>query len=405
MEISTQIIIFVLMIIVSAFFSLAETTLISLGRFKVRHWVEKKKAGAVYVKKLKDNPETLLSIVLIGNNLVNTAAAVIMTSISLEIFDDNVLAIATGIATLIILVFGDIIPKSIGTASNERLAPILAPIIWYLGYAVYHVVKGLDFLLKAINRIIGSKVPVITEEELKTILKTSEEEGAIKEIEKKLIHRIFDFDSISVADVMTRKGGMVCVSSEMAISDVLRLPTAKMYTRFPVYAKTKDNIIGILNIKDMLKSVRENKLDAKVGSMMGKPLFAYEGKKLDAMLKTFQAGKQHMAIVVNDKNAVVGLITIENILEEIVGEIIDESDRINPSITEISKNAWVIKGSTEISEVNSKTGIKIKESDFISMDSFVFGKLKRAPRMGEVIVHGNYRIIMEDVQGKKAGRV
>ena len=404
MELNTQIILLALMIVLSAFFALSESALISLSKFKARYWVERKKFGAIYVKKLKDNPETLLSIVLIGNNLVNTAAAVITTSIAIQSFKSDALGIAIGIATFLILIFGDIMPKSIGTSNNEVLAPIVAPIIWHLGYIVYPIVKVLDYLLKAINKIIGiKKMPIITQEELKSILRTGEEEGTIKEIEKKFIQRIFDFDTITVSDVMTRKSSIVSVSAEMTVKEVLQLPTAKIYTRFPVYEKTRENIVGILNFKDMLKFVKENKLDARVKEIMRNPLFAMESKKLDSMLKLFQTSKQHMAIVLNDKANVVGIVTIENILEEIVGEIIDESDRINPAIMETSKNIWHTKGSVEIEELNSKINIGIKK-DFVDLDSFIVATLNRAPKLGEVLNYSNYKITMEDVQGKKVVR-
>lgn len=394
-----------IMIVLSAFFAMSETALVSLSRFKVRHWVEKKKFGSAYVKKLKDNPEALLSTILIGNNIVNTAAAAIATSIALQIFEHNAIGIATGVATFLILIFGDITPKSIGTNNNEILAPVLAPIIYSLSIAIYPITKVIEYFLKAINKLVGTKkMPIITEEELKSIVKASEEEGSIKEIEKKMVQRIFDFDSIPVGDVMTRKKSMVLVSSDMQIRNVLQLPTAKMYSRFPVYEKNKEDIVGILYLKDMLKLLKDGKFDAPVRQLMHKPLFVFENKKMDTMLRLFQGSKQHMAIVIDEKAHVVGLVTIENILEEIVGEIIDESDRLNPSIELLSKNEWIVKGSTEIEEINSKTGMPIKKSDYIDLDTFIISTLGRAPKLDDVIEYQNYKIKMEDVQGKKVVR-
>ncbi|MBI2659388.1 HlyC/CorC family transporter [Candidatus Woesearchaeota archaeon] len=393
---------FAVMIVLSAFFAMSETALLSISRYKVRHWVEKKRFGAAYVKKLKDNPEILLSTILIGNNVVNTAAAAIATSIALQVFQHNAIGIATGVATFLILIFGDAIPKSIGANNNEILAPIVAPVIWNMSIAIYPVTKALEYFLKGINKLFGAKkIPLITEEELKTIVKASEEEGSIKEIEKKMIQRIFDFDNTPVSDVMTRKKSIVYVSSDMQIKDVLQLPTAKMYSRFPVYEKNKENIVGILYLKDTLKFVKEGKFDVPVKDIMKKPFFVFENKKMDTMLRLFQNRKQHMAIVIDEKAHVVGLVTIENILEEIVGEIIDESDKLNPSIMESSKNEWIVKGSSEIEDVNAKTGISIKKADYIDLDSFIVATLGKAPKVGDVIEHQGYRIIMEDVQGKK----
>lgn len=397
---------FFVMIVLSAFFAMSETALVSLSRFKARHWVEKKKFGSSYVKKLKDNPEVLLSTVLIGNNLVNTAAAAIATSIAIGIFHENAIGIATGVATFFILIFGDITPKSIGSNNSEILAPIVAPVIWGMSIALYPLIKILDYSLKAINKLIGAKkIPIITEDELKTIVKASEEEGSIKEIEKKMIQRIFDFDNTSVSDVMTRKKSIVSVSSDMKIKDVLHLPTAKMYSRFPVYEKNKDNITGILYLKDMMKLVKDGKFEVDVKQIMRKPLFVFGSKKIDSALRLFQSKKMHMAVVIDEKAHVIGIVTLENILEEMVGEIIDESDRINPNVEQLSKNEWAAKGSTEIEEVNARAGMSIKSSDYLNLDNFISASLGRVPKVGDEIIHQNFRIIMEDVQGKKALKV
>ena len=404
MTFKIQLILLFIMLLLSAFFAMSEAALLSLSKFKVRHWVEKKKLGSVYVKKLKDNPEVLLSTILIGNNLVNTAAAAITTSIALELFESNALGIATGVATFLILIFGDIAPKSIGANNNETLAPVLAPVIWYLNVAIYPLIKILEYFLKGVNKLVGTKkMSIITREELKSIVKYSEEEGSIKDLEKKMIQRIFDFDNTTISDIMTRKKSMVSVSADMQIKDVLQLPTAKMYSRLPVYGGDKDNIAGIAYLKDMLKFVKEGKFDIPVKQIMRKPLFVFADKKVDTMLRLFQSRKQHMAIVIDEKAHVVGLVTIENILEEIVGEIIDESDRINPSAEQVAKNEWLAKGSIETDDLNTKTGISIKK-DFVDLDSFVLSTLGRAPKPDDVIEHQNYKIKIEDVQGRKVLR-
>ncbi len=405
MAIYNEVVLLIILLALSAFFSGSEAALLSISRFKVRYMVEKKRPGAVYIKKLKDNPERLLSTILIGSNLVTTAAAAITTSISIEIFRDKGIGIAIGAATFLILVFGDITPKSIGTNNNERITPIVAPPIWFLSVAISPLIKLLDYFLKGINKLIGAKkIPIITEEELMMIVKAGEEEGTIKEIENKMIHRIFDFDNTSVSDVMTTKKNMAMVSSETQISDVLKFPTAKRYSRLPVYERHKDNIIGILYLKDMLRLLKDGKLDVKAGHIARKPFFVFEDKKIDKMLRLFQSRKEHMAIVIDKKANVVGLVTIENILEEIVGEIIDESDKINPSISQISKNEWAVKGSAEIEEINSRTGASINASDYIDLDNFIFAMLGRAPRIGDRIAHKDFDLIMDDVQGRKVLR-
>ncbi len=406
MTIELQLILLALMLVLSAFFAMAETALISLSKYKVRHWVEKKRFGSIYVQKLKGNPEALLSTILIGNNLANTAAAALTTSIAIQYFKDNAVGIAIGIATLLILMIGDIVPKSIGGSNNEAIAPLVAPIIWNLNIAMYPVVFVLDNFLKGINKLIGSKkMSLVTKEEMRAILRVSGEEGSLKEIEKNMVERIFDFENITVGDVMTRKKFMVTVGSDMPIKEVLQLPTAKMYSRFPVYEKSKDNIVGIVYLKDMLRHIKEGNFEIPVKQIMRKPFFVFANKKMDTMLKLFQGRKQHMAIVIDQKANVLGIVTIENILEEIVGEIIDESDRINPSLAQIEKNEWIAKGSIEIDELDSKTGLSIKKSDYIDLDHFILSELGRPAKIGEEINYQNFKLIMEDVQGKKVLRV
>ena len=405
MQLQTQIILIIILIIMTAFFSAVESALLSLSRFRVRYMVEKKRFGAAYVKKLKDDPERFLSTILIGNSIVTVAASALGTSIALTIFHENAIAIATGIMTFLVLVFGEITPKSLATRNNEIVSLFTARIIWWLSIALYPIIRLLDRFLKMMNRLVGTKgLSIITKEELKSIVKMGEEEGSIKDLEKKMIHRIFDFENTTASDVMTPRKNIVSVSSDIMIKDVLQLPNAKMYSRFPVYEKSKDNIVGILYLKDILRFVKEGKFDTGVRQIMRKPFFVFENKKMDSMLRLFQDKKQHMAIVIDQKAQIVGVVTIENILEEIVGEIIDESDRIDPGLGEISKNEWISKGSTEIGEINAKTGMQLKESDYDNLDSFVFSTLGRQPKQGDEILYKNYKIIMEDVQGKKVLR-
>lgn len=405
MAVQNQIMMIILLLILDAFFSASESALLSISRFKVRYMVERKRLGAAYVKRLKDDPERLLSTILIGNNVVTIVASAIATSIAISLNKGDAVVVSTILMSFLIIIFAEITPKSLATRNNETFSLFAAPPIWFLSVAIYPIIKIIDYFLKGINKLVGTKkIPIITEEELKTIIKASGEEGTIKEIEKKMIQRVFDFDNTSVSDIMTGKKNMVCVSSDMQIKDVLQLMTAKLYSRLPVYDMSRENIVGILYLKDMLKYIKEGRLDVAARQVMKKPLFVFANKKVDKMLHLFQDMKQHMAIVIDEKAQILGLVTIENILEEIVGEIIDESDKIDPSVTSISKNEWAAKGSSEIAEVNAKSGITIKTSDYVDLDSFITATLGRPPKLNEEISYQNFRIIMEDVQGKKVLR-
>lgn len=404
-QIEYQVILIALLLLLSAFFAAAEACLLSLSKYKVNYMLEKKKLGAIYVKKLKDNPEKLLSTVLIGNNIVNVAASAIATSISITLFKSNAIGIATGIMSFLILIFGDITPKSLAVRNNESFSLFLSPIIWWISIALYPLVKLIDMFLRAIHKLFGTKkIPIITREEIKSIVKASEEQGGLKDTEKKLVQRIFDFENTTVRDVMTRKKNIFSVSADMKIKDVPLFPSQKMFSRLPVYSKEKDNFVGILYLKDILKYIKDGNTDVEVKQVMRKPFFVFETKKMDTMLRLFQSRRQHMAVVIDDKGRVVGIVTIENILEEMVGEIIDESDRLDPGIVQVTRNEWIAKGSSEISDLNGKTGLSIKESDYVDLDNFIIATLGRAPKIGEDIIFNNFRLLMEDVQGKKVLR-
>ena len=397
-----DIILIAVLIALSAFSALAEAALLSVNRFKVRHWVEKKKLGANYIQKLRDDPARLLTTLLFANNLVNTAIAAIITSVSLSYFKNDAIGIATGIATFLILIFGEIIPKSIGTNNNEILAPYAAPFIWYMSFVFQPFVKLVNALLKEVNHLLGTKqTQIITKEEVKSIVRSTEAAGSLKESEKKLVQRVFDFENTTVGDVMTPKRNIVSVDANMKVKDVLQIPSTKLYSRFPVYENNKDNIVGILYLKEVIRFIKENRMEVPVKEIMRKPFFVFTSKKMDTMLKLFQSKKQHMAIVIDEKGHIAGVVTIENILEEIVGEIIDESDRLNPSIVSVVKNEWIAKGSAEIEEINAKTGIGLKIVDYVDLDSFIIASLNRAPKFGDEVNFKNFKILIEEAQGKK----
>lgn len=408
MALQDQIIILIILLALSAFFSGSETALVSLSRLKVRHLAEKGGRIAKILKKLKDDPQRMLTTILIGNNLVNVGAAAMATSAAIEIFESHAVGISTGVMTFLILVFGEITPKSLATQFNEPYAKFVALPIWYLSIVLYPLIKIFNWFFIFLVKIFGGtiKKPAVTEDYLKSIVAISEEEGSIKEIEKEMIHKIFEFDDINASEIMTPRTDMVLMRSKLKIKDALKIILKKPYSRIPVYEKTRDNIVGIVYLKDIMKYMETKKMNLRLSKIMKKPYFVPEAKKIDTLLKQFQKKKEHLAVVVNEHGIITGLVTIEDILEEIVGEIIDETEKRDPNIKRLKPGEWMVKGKTDVEEINEKLKMNIKEDEgYYTLGGFILNKTGKIPREHEKINYGKFTMIIEEVEEHRILRV
>ncbi|MBW2980048.1 hemolysin family protein [Candidatus Woesearchaeota archaeon] len=386
------------LIILSSFFSGVETALFSLSSLKVRHLVEKKRRNALMLERIKQRPHDLLTTILIGNNVVNIAASALATMIAVDFFESNVVGIVTGIMTFIILVFGEVTPKTLALRHNEGVALFVAGLMNSLMIILFPLVKLLDFITRALTgmRRREIKKPIVTEEELKTMFKAGEEAGAIKETEKRMIHKIFKFDDIDVANIMTARPYMVCANINLRINDLWGLFARSHHTKIPVYEKSKDKIKGMVYLHDALKEKNKN---IKIEKIMRKAYFVPEAKKVDALLKAFQARQNSIAVVVDEHGIVSGLVTMEDILEEIVGEIVEETDKLSPDIRRVSKNSWFVLGKSDIEEVNKKIGSRFREEeDFETIGGYVLNRIGRIPEEGEEIKDGRYVFTIEKLE-------
>lgn len=404
MGLGNQLVILAFLIALSAFFSASETSLMSLSRLRVRHIYEKGGRIAAAIKKLKDNPQRMLTTILIGNNLVNVAAAAIATSSAIDMFGSNGIGIATGVITLLILVFGEVTPKSFAAQYNEQFSKFCAVPIWYLSNLLYPVIKLFDYFNSGIAKLSGSvpQKPKLTQDFLKSIVDISEEEGAINRIEKEMVNRIFEFDEISVSEVMTPKTDMFMLDSNMKIKKALPEILGNPHARIPLYDGSRENIKGIVHIRDLMASMKNKAIDRQLRKIMRKPLFVPETKKIDSLLRYFQKRKEHMAIVVDEHGSITGLVTMEDILEEIVGEIMDETDKRDPNITKISNHEWLVKGKTDVEDVNIKLNMGIpEEEDYDTFGGFILAKAGKIPSEGERIGHGKFNMVVEGLYGHR----
>jgi CBS domain containing-hemolysin-like protein len=370
----------------SAFFSSVETAFYSLSDIRIQHLMEQNRKGIRLVKALKDNNQRLIITILIGNNLANISASSIATSIAIKIFDSNAIGIAIGIMTILILVFGEIIPKNIAMTRNEWIAIASAPVIQFLQLLLFPVIKLLEYFTRFISRPFegDNYDPIITEEEIKSVVSLGEEIGEVKEDERIMIHNIFRFSDLRADEIMIDRTHVFSIDSETKISDAAKKIVEKGYSRIPVYEKKPDHIIGILYAKDILKAVLSGENQEKVKSLARTAMFIPESILLDDLLTEFKKEKVHIALVTDEHGGISGLITIEDILEEIVGDIYDETDDEEIMIRKVDDTKSIVKGETKIEEVNRKLHLNLSEKeDYETISGFILSELRFIPEVGD----------------------
>jgi len=389
-------------IILSAFFSSAETALFSISRVRALHLAKEGKRVDEVIVKMKQDSHKLLSTILIGNNLVNIGASSLATALAMDYFQSNAVGISTGIMTLIILVVGEIFPKSFATRNNIFVSRIVIIPLFWMSKAFFPLILVLNFIPRLLRSVDGA--PGVTEDELMTMVEVVEEEGEIKEEEKEFISNIFEFDDTSASEIMTPRADMYVLD----INDPLDIKTILQsgFTRIPVIDGNIDNIIGVLNIKDLFASYHdtcENPMEVlDIRDVIRDAYFIPVSKKLDSLLHVFKRIKLHIGIVVDEHGGVCGLVTMEDVLEEIVGEISDETDRIDPHIVTLKGQKWIVLGKTEIDEINKALELVIPESsDYDTFSGFVLDKLGRIPKVGESIKIGKYTATVKDREGNR----
>lgn len=386
------------LLVLSGFFSSAETALFSISKTKARHLAKSKSKVYQLIQQMKDDPHRLLTTILIGNNLVNVAAASMATAVTLKFFPNYAVGIATGIMTLLILVFGEVLPKSIATRNNVLIAKIIIYPIYWLSILLYPAVLFLNFIPKLTGKI--KKTPAITEEELMTFVEMVEEEGEIKEEEKELIHKIFEFDDTNASEIMTPRADMFVIEAdkELKLDKIVK----SGFTRIPVIEGNIENVIGIINIKDVFLHQATSDKEIDIRKIMTKPYFVPENKKLDKLMHQFKKRKHHIAIVVDEHGGVSGLITLEDALEEIVGEIRDETDKEEPHIVKHKNKEWTVLGKSDIDEVNEVIGMNIPDlKEYDTFSGYVLDTIGRIPEEKEKITIGSYAITIKEKEGNR----
>lgn len=402
-DIPLLILIFVL-IILSGVFSGSEIALFSLSPAKIRSLIENKKKGAPAVKKLRDNPHDLLITILIGNNLVQTSASVLATYWATKVFDSNVLGYVTGIVTFLALVFGDILPKSFAQRYAEGFSRMIAPFLLILKYLFLPLVWLLTGITKLTMRLFGAHTPMksFTEDELLAMVNIGTEEGDLDEEEKELIENVLEFSETTVEEVMTPRTKMDALDEDTTLVDAVEYINTHSHSRIPVYSETIDHIVGILSVRQLLHFTSHSKNSLKLKELeLSEPLIVPQSKLISDLFKEFQAKRTHMAIIVDEHGGVAGLVSMEDILEELVGEIIDESDIEKVLIKKVGTHTWLLSGEAIIEDINEAIGIELDAPEHKNISYLILEKHQEIPEVGEKIELENAEILVEKVADNK----
>ena len=383
-----MLIILLILIILSAFFSSAETALTTVSKITIRSMIEEGNKKAIIVDKIINNQGKMLSAILIGNNLVNIIASALSTILAQNLFGQYAISFATGLLTIVVLIFGEITPKSLATLNALKLSLAYAKIIYSLMFlltpAIFIINKMAYFFMRLMGIDPTKKMASITETELRTIVDVSHEEGIIEKEERQMINNVFDFGDAIASDVMVPKIDMTMADINSTYDELIKIFRSEKYTRIPIYQDSTDNVIGIINMKDLLLYNPEEIFDVR--KYLRSAFYTYESKKLSELMMEMKKTSVNIVIVLDEYGVTAGLITLEDLLEEIVGEIHDEYDLDEDEpIKKISENIYILEGQMKIDDLNDYLGVNLSSDDYDSIGGLIIEKLDRLPTAGDKI--------------------
>ena len=382
-------VILLILLLLSAFFSGSETALTAINKLRMRSLADDNVKGAKKALKLIEDPTKMLSALLIGNNVVNISATALATTMAIDIWGNRWVGLITGILTLIILIFGEITPKTISAIKAERVALRISGVILFITKLLTPVVFIINKLCNGVMRLFqidpNEKPTSMTESELRTILEVSHEEGVLESEERRMITNVVDFGDSLAKDVMVPRIDMSFASVDLTYDELVQLFSVDKYTRLPVYADNRDNVIGVVNLKDVFFYSGE-KEDFNILDIIREPYFTYEFKKTSELFIEMRNESIALALVLDEYGATAGLITIEDLLEEIVGEIRDEyDDDEEDCIQAVSEKEFIVDGNTKLDDINEVLGLDIESSDYDSIAGHIIYLLDHLPEEGESV--------------------
>ena len=400
---TSQIIALVFLVAMSAVFSSSETAITSVSKIKVRQLDQKDNKNAHLLKKLHDNMQTTISTILIGNNIVNIAASSIATILFTNIFHQNGALISTVVMTVFVLIFGEVLPKTIAQYKNKSVALKFSRFIYFLTLVFKPIVKVLNLLTRLIIKLFVGEdedSSTLTEEELKTLVEVSEEEGVLKNQETEIMINALELKETLAVDIMTPRTSMASVDIEDAESDLKEIIKNITYSRIPVYEGSIDDIIGVLHIKELAHKIIEDDQDFKVRDILKPAFYAYEYIPVVDLFKQMRTKNISISIIIDEYGGTSGIVTMEDILEELVGEIDDEYDN-EKEVTKLSDNEYLVDPEMRIDEVNERFDLDIQSDKFDSIGGFVIELLDRMPKSKDEVEFENLKFVVVNVDKRK----
>lgn len=383
-----QLTVLVILVALSAFFSSAETAFSTVNKIRIRALVEEGNSRAATVEKILDKYSKMISAILIGNNVVNLSASSLATTFAIKVWGSYAVGFATGVLTLIILMCGEIVPKTWARCYAERISLIYAApiytLMWLLTPLIYIVDRFAGGILRLLHIDPNKRMDAMTENELRTYVEVSHEDGVIESEERELIYNVFDFGDALAKDIMIPRIDMTTLSIDATYEEAIAIFRESMYTRLPVYENEIDNIVGLINVKDFL--LIQNHDTFKPADILREAYYTYEFKKTTDLMMEMRKKSYSVAFVLNEYGATVGMITLEDLLEEIVGEIRDEYDADEADLLkEVGERQYLIAGAMKLDDINDAIGTSLDSEDYDSIGGIIIELLDRLPKEEEEV--------------------
>src|SRR5436190_9671391 len=404
-----QLIILIISLILCAMASGAETALTSVSRIKLKNLVEEGDKKALEIERLTANPNIFLSTILVVNSVAVIIASSMTTVLALRFFPNYGELIGTILISLVVLIFCEITPKTTAVQNPIRWARILVNPVRVAAWLLHPLIVALSTITNTLVRLMGGQMkhrgPFVTEEELRLLVNVGEEEGVLEEEETDMIHSIFEFADTTVREVMIPRIDMITLESDATVDEAVDLALQGGFSRIPVYEETIDNIIGVLYTKDMLKQLREGHNSLPIRELVRPAYFVPEMKKLDDLLREIRQKRTHMAIVVDEYGSVAGLVTIEDLVEEIVGDIQDEYDREEKLYEQVTQFEYVFDAKINLDEFNELMNTELKNEDYDTLGGFLLAQLDKIPVAGDTITYKDLAFTVLTTRGLRITKV
>jgi putative hemolysin len=394
-------------LLLSAFFSSSETAFISLERFRIQHMIETKKKGAKQVSRMLERPDRFLSTILLGNNLVNTAAAALATILAVSLWgQDTGVVIATFGMAIILLIFAETLPKTFANRHAERLALLFVRPIEFIALVFSPVVIALSWLASGLTKLIGgTPVPssLISEEEIRTMITVGHKEGTVEEAEADMLHAVFEFGDRPVSEALVPRPEVVGIEKGTTLAEFMAIYSQSPISRFPVYEDNMDNVVGVLSIKDVLMAQAKKGIteDSPIDELIRPAYFTPETKPIGELFAEMRDKNYRMAIVVDEYGGTAGIVSLSRLMEEIVGPVGDELAEAEKEYEPINEYTFQVDGGMRIEEVNEELGLQLPEGDYETVAGFVLHLLGRIPRQGQQLKYKGLKMVITKMKGHK----